>query len=336
MVMAGREEMGSMLRTPLCDLLQIPYPILQGALGPHDTSDLALAVCRAGGLGVLSTVDTDDMYGETRRQIRKLAKGGSSFGVNLPVNSATSAERLQAVLDELKADPTLRQSLKAVITSAGSPAWCAAQLKEAQVSHLHVVASTRHARKAAEAGCAAVIAEGHESGGHVASGSGVTTMALVPAVIEAVDIPVVAAGGFIDGKGLAAALALGAAGIQMGTRFYMTAEASFIHPNIRSALLRAEVSDTVVVPGVYGENRHWSNAFTQELLGLVANNAAKDAIGDLKRKGRQAKLSGAVNEASVPIGMAVGRIHDLPTVQDVMRKTIEGARNTIKQLSEYL
>jgi enoyl-[acyl-carrier protein] reductase II len=326
-------EMGPMLRTPLCDLLQIPYPVLQGALGPHDTSDLALAVCRAGGLGVLSTVEAEDTYGETRRQIQKLAKGGASFGVNLPVNSATSPERLQAVLDELKADPAVRQTLKAVITSAGSPAWCAAQLKDAKVCHFHVVASIRHARKAAEAGCTALIAEGHESGGHVASGTGVTTMALVPAVIDAVDIPVVAAGGFVDGPGLVAALALGAIGIQMGTRFYMTFEATFVHPNIRCALLEADVSNTVVVPGTYGENRHWSNAYTQELLDLVAKGAPAEAIRDVKRRGRQAKLGGNAEQASVPIGMVVGRIRDVPTVEEVMRRTIEGAQETIKQLN---
>jgi enoyl-[acyl-carrier protein] reductase II len=321
-----------MLRTSLCDLLQIRHPVLQGALGPHDTSDLAIAVCSAGGLGVLSTVETEDTYGETRRQIQKLSKHGASFGVNLPVNAATSSARLQALTDELKIDPAVRRTLRAVITSAGNPAWCAARLQELNVCHFHVVASTRHAKKAAEAGCSGLIAEGYESGGHVASESAVTTMALIPAVIDAVDIPVVAAGGFIDGPGLAAALALGAAGVQMGTRFYMTTDAAFIHPQIRESLLRADVSDTVVVPGVYGENRHWRNAYTKELLKLVADGATAEAIHDIKKRGRQAKHAGRTEHASVPIGMAVGRIHDVPTVADVMRRTIEGARKTIDRL----
>ena len=319
------------MRTALCELLQISYPIIQGALGPNDTCDLALAMCAAGGLGVLSTVETDDTYGAARGQIQKLARGAASFGINLPVNAAGSAGRLQAILDELKADPKVRQTLKAVITSAGDPALYAAKLKG--INHFHVVASTRHARKAAEAGCTGVIAEGHESGGHVASGSGVTTMALVPAVIDAVNIPVVAAGEFMDGRGLAAALALGAVGVQMGTRFYMTREAAFTHPKIASALMKADVSDTVVVPGSFGENRHWTNAYTKELLGLIANNAPSEAVDDLKRRGREAKRAGNAEQASVPIGMVIGRIRDMPTVAEVMRKTIDEARETIKQLS---
>jgi enoyl-[acyl-carrier protein] reductase II len=319
------------MRTALCDLLQISYPIIQGALGPNDTSDIALAVCAAGGLGVLSTLETDDIYGAARRQIQKLAKGGASFGVNLPVNAAGSSDRLHAILDELKADPAVRRTLTVVITSAGNPALYAAKLKG--INHFHVVASTRHARKAAEAGCTGVIAEGHESGGHVAPGTGVTTMTLVPAVIDAVNIPVVAAGGFLDGRGLVAALALGAAGVQMGTRFYMTREAVFMHPNIASALMKADVSDTIVVPGTFGENRHWSNAYTAELLGLIAGNAPSEAIDDLKRRGREAKRAGNAEQASVPIGMAIGRIRDVPTVAEVMRQTIDEARETIKQLS---
>ena len=319
------------MRTALCELLQISYPVIQGALGPNDTSDIALAMCAAGGFGVVSTVETNDIYGAARKQIQKLAQGGRSFGINLPVNAAGSADRLQAILDELKADPKVRQTLKAVITSAGNPALYAAKLKG--INHFHVVASTRHARKAAEAGCTGVIAEGHESGGHVASGSGVTTMALVPAVIDAVDIPVVAAGGFMDGRGLAAALALGAVGVQMGTRFYMTREAAFTHPNVASALMKADVSDTVVVPGTFGENRHWANASTKELIDLIASNSSPEAIDDLKRRGREAKYAGNANQASVPIGMVIGRIRDLPTINEVMRKTVDEARETIKQLN---
>ena len=164
-----------MLQTPLCDLLNIKYPILQGALGPNDTSDLASAVSRAGALGVLSTLETDDMYAATRRQIQKLSNLGSSFGVNIPVNSATSSHRMRAVLDELEANPAAGKSLKVLITSAGNPQWAADAARKAGLNHFHVVASVRHARKAADAGCHGVIAEGNESGGHVASGSEPTT-----------------------------------------------------------------------------------------------------------------------------------------------------------------
>jgi enoyl-[acyl-carrier protein] reductase II len=322
-----------MLQTPLCDLLQIKHPILQGALGPNDTSDLAMAVCRAGALGVLSTVETDDMYGETRRQIRKLKNVGLSFGVNIPVKSAPSAERLRAVLDEIDDDPTVRDTLKVLITSAGNPEWAADAARKAGLNHFHVVASPRHARKAADCGCHGVIAEGNESGGHVASGSEPTTMALVPAVVEAVDIPVIAAGGFVDGRGLAAALALGAAGIQMGTRFLMTSAAGFVHRRIREALLEADLSDTVVVRGTYGENRHLKNDYTDDILDAVARGVPEADIAEMKIRGKQAKHDGDVARAAVPIGMVIGRIGNVPTVEELMRQTIAEARETIEKLN---
>ncbi len=322
-----------MLHTPLCDLLQIKYPILQGALGPNDTSDLALAVCKAGGLGVLSSVETDDPYRETRRQIQKLKSAGSSFGVNIPVKSATSSERLQAVLDEIDGDPEVREKLRVLITSAGSPEWGAEAAQEAGIRHFHVVASVRHASKAVSVGCSGVIAEGNESGGHVASNSGATTMALVPAVVEEVDIPVVAAGGFIDGQGLVAALALGAAGIQMGTRFLMTTAAGFVHRHIRSALLEANLSGTVVVPGTYGENRHLKNEYTDEILESVAKGLPETEIAELKQKGRQAKHDGNAKRAAVPIGMAIGRIQNVPTVEELIQQAVVEAQETIKKLN---
>jgi NAD(P)H-dependent flavin oxidoreductase YrpB (nitropropane dioxygenase family) len=322
-----------MVHTPLCDLLQIKYPILQGALGPNDTSDLAIAVCRAGGLGVLSTVETDDIYGATRRHIQKLKKVGASFGVNIPVNNVTSSQRLQALMDEVEEDPGVLDTLKVLITSAGRPEWGADAARKAGIKHFHVVATVRHARTAADAGCAALIAEGNESGGHVASSAGVTTMALVPAVAEEVDIPVVAAGGFIDGRGLVAALGLGAAGIQMGTRFLMTTAAGFVHDRIRSALLEANLSDTVVVPGSLGENRHLRNQFTDDILDAVAQGLPEAEIAEIKRKGKQAKHDGDAVNAAVPVGMAIGRIQNVPTVEELIAKVVSEAQETIKKLS---
>ncbi len=322
-----------MLHTPLCDLLQIKYPLLQGALGPNDTSDLAIEVCRAGGLGILSTVETDDLYRETRRQIQKLKKVGSSFGVNIPVKNANSSQRLQAVLDEVDEDPEVRETLKLLITSAGSPQWCAEAAHKAGIHHFHVVASVRHARKAVDVGCSGVIVEGNESGGHVTSNAAATTMALVPAVADEVDIPVVAAGGFIDGRGLVAALALGAAGIQMGTRFLMTTAAGFMHRHIRSALLEAGLSDTVVVPGTYGENRHLQNAYTDEILDAVSKSAPATEIAEIKRQGKRAKHDGNAIKAAVPVGMVIGRIQNAPTVEELIQNAVAEAQETIRQLN---
>jgi enoyl-[acyl-carrier protein] reductase II len=322
-----------MLHTNLCDLLRIRYPILQGALGPHDTSGLAAAVSRAGGLGVLSTGESDDAYRETRRQISKLKELGVPFGVNLPVKGSSSAAMIQAVLDEVNEGSHAREWLRVVITSAGSPARYADVLAEAKLLHFHVVASVQHAMKAASAGCSGLIAEGYESGGHVSSESGPTTAVLVPAVVDQVKVPVVAAGGFADGRGLVAALALGAAGIQMGTRFYMTCEAEFAHRNIQAQLTKAEISDTVVVPGTYGENRHWRNEYTNEILGLVARQVPALALRELKHRGRMAKQSGDAQGASVPIGMSIGLIKTVLPAEDVIRKTVYEAQEIIRGLS---
>lgn len=324
-----------MQQMPLCRLLGVRYPILQGALGPHDTSDLAIAVSRAGGFGVLSTSEAEDPYSDTRRQIQKLAWEGKPFGINIPVNSYSSKTRLRAIFDELE-NESVRRTLKAVITSAGSPTWCAADLQKRSVAHFQVVASVKHAKKAEDAGCSGVIAEGYESGGHVSAGAGVTTMVLVPAVIEAVRLPVVAAGGLIDGKGLVAALALGASGIQMGTRLYMTSEAKFADPKLQGALLHADVSDTTIVPGTYGENRHWSNQFTTELLALVRAGASREEIEVVKKKGRQEKHGGNPLLASVPIGMAIGRISDVKSVEQVFARIIEEAGQSIRELSAVI
>jgi nitronate monooxygenase len=158
-------------------------------------------------------------------------------------------------------------------------------------------------------------------------------MALVPAVAEEVDIPVVAAGGFIDGQGLVAALALGAAGIQMGTRFLMTTAAGFVHRHIRSALLEANLSGTVVVPGTYGENRHLKNEYTDEILESVAKGLPETEIAELKQKGRQAKHDGNAKRAAVPIGMAIGRIQNVPTVEELIQQAVVEAQETIKKLN---
>ncbi len=229
-------------------------------------------------------------------------------------------------------DREVREKLKVLITSAGSPEWGAEAAQKAGIRHFHVVASVRHARKAVSVGCSGVIAEGNESGGHVASNSGATTMALVPAVAEEVDIPVVAAGGFIDGQGLVSALALGAAGIQMGTRFLVTTAAGFVHRDIRSALLEADLSGTVVVPGTYGENRHLRNEYTDEILESVAKGLPETEIAELKQQGRQAKHDGNAKRAAVPIGMAIGRIQNVPTVEELIQQAVVEAQETIKQL----
>lgn len=325
-----------MLTTPLCELLEVRHPIIQGAMGPNDTSDLAIAVCRAGALGVISNCRADDPYAITRQQIQKVKEQtDSTFAVNQVIKSAEAATRIRAVLDERKADPEVRRRLKVVITSGGDPAVFAQALREAGVLHLHVVPTVYHARKAAQAGCSMLIAEGYESGGHVAY-EGVHTLVLVPAVVQAVGVPVIAAGGFCDGSGLAAALALGAVGIQMGTRFYLSKEAEFAHPNIKQGLLEARVTDTLVVEGRYGPNRHWRNAFAQMLRRRMDEGAAHEELERLKAEGEQARNRGDRDNAGVPIGMVVGRVDEVLSVQEIVERTVAEAEQTLLGLPRFV
>jgi enoyl-[acyl-carrier protein] reductase II len=323
-----------MLHTPICDLLGIKLPILQGALGPHDTTGLALAVSRAGGLGMLSSIHCADVYRETKKQIATLDKAGGSFGINFPVKSPDGPERLRAALDSLEENDHVRSTLRVVVTSAGSPNVFNKKIRNAHLQHFHVVATVEHASKAVDAGCTGLIVEGNESGGHVLSAFGPTSMTLIPAVIEKVNVPVVAAGGFVDGKGLVAALALGAAGIQMGTRFYMTKEANaFAPPQIQSALLKAGVGDTAVVPSVFGPNRHWRNGHVEEILKRAAKGLTLADMEDLKKEGVEAHASGQADRATVPIGMAVGRIDRVRNVSEIFDDIASDARRTLDVLA---
>jgi NAD(P)H-dependent flavin oxidoreductase YrpB (nitropropane dioxygenase family) len=330
-----------MLHTALCDLLDIRHPIIQGGMGPNDTTDLAIAVCRAGGLGTISSslVDRDgDAYEHTRRTIQRVKTAtDSSFAVNQVIKGTEAQERIRAVVDERRDDPEVRRRLKAVITSGGNPAVVATALRESGVLHIHVVPSVYHARKAVASGCGAVIAEGYESGGHIAY-EPVHTLVLLPAVVDAVAVPVIAAGGFCDGRGLAAALALGAAGIQMGTRFYLSREASqdggFAHPADQGALFAARETDTLVVPGVYGPNRHWRNPRGVELARLAAAGAPHEEIEHLKEEGLEAKLAGDLERAAVPIGMVMGRIDQPLGVAEIVERTVSDAEQTIARLQQ--
>jgi enoyl-[acyl-carrier protein] reductase II len=325
-----------MLHTALCELLDVRHPIVQGGMGPNDTTELAIAVCRAGGLGTISSCPADDPYAATRQQIQRVKDGTDSpFAVNQVVKADDAAARVRAVLDARRADPAVRRRLKVVITSGGDPRTYAAALRESGLLHVHVVPTVYHAQKAVQAGCGAVIAEGYESGGHVAY-EGVHTLVLVPAVVAAVPVPVIAAGGFCDGRGLAAALALGAVGIQMGSRFYLSAEADFAHPRIKAALLGARETETVVVPGVYGPNRRWRNAHAEGLLRRLAAGAPHEEIERLKDEGEAAKLRGDAAGAGVPIGMVVGRLDHVPSVGDVVERVVAEAEQIVGSLQAVI
>lgn len=221
-----------MINTKICELLGIRYPIFQGGMAWVADAALAAAVSNAGGLGIIAAMN---MNGEQlRAEIGRLREVcDKPFGVNVMLMSPHAAEVADVIVEE---------SVPVVTTGAGNPLTYMKKWIEAGVKVIPVVASVALAQMVAKRGATAVVAEGGESGGHIGEAN---TMALVPQVADSVDIPVIAAGGIADGRGYAAALMLGAEGIQMGTRFLVAKECN-IHPNFKAKVLKAGDSSTMV------------------------------------------------------------------------------------------
>lgn len=227
------------MKNALTDLLGIEYPIIQGGMMVISGAELVAAVSNAGGLGVLGQKgNSPDTLPAWREEIRKIkALTDRPFAVNLPLHVPFIAEALDIIFEE---------AVPVVATAAGNPLPVLPQLKAHGVTVMHVIPSVKMARRVAEAGVDVIVAEGGESGGMIARDR-VSTMVLVPMVVDTVEIPVVAAGGIADARGLLAALALGAQGVQMGTRFLVTRECTASDDH-KEAILRAQDTDTRVVP----------------------------------------------------------------------------------------
>jgi len=242
-----------MIHTPLCDLLGIRFPILQGGMAWIADASLASAVSNAGGLGIISAMNAGDEW--LRAEIRKARRmTDRPFGVNIMLQSPFAEQVARVVAEE---------KIPVVTTGAGDPSRYMEEWKKAGIRVLPVVASTAVARHVERAGADAVVAEGGESGGHVGD---LTTMVLVPQVCDCVGIPVIAAGGIADGRGIAASLMLGAVGVQVGTRFLVAKECT-VHQNYKSRILKAKDIGTVTTGKRLGHPvRCLKNAFSREFL----------------------------------------------------------------------
>lgn len=228
-----------MIKSPICDILGIRYPIFQGGMAWIADANLASAVSNAGGLGLISSIN----YGTeaVRKEIHKCKDlTDKPFGVNIMLQAPNAAEIADLVLEE---------NIKILTTGAGSPSPYIEKWKAAGIKVIPVVASVAYALKMQELGATAVIAEGAESGGHVGD---LHTMSLVPQVVDALDIPVLAAGGLFDGRSAAAAFMLGACGIQLGTRF-LIADECLIHENYKEKLLKASDVSTIITGKSFGD-----------------------------------------------------------------------------------
>ena len=303
-----------MLKTPLCDVLGIEKPVFQGGMAWIADASLAAAVSEAGGLGIIAAMNADAEW--LREQIHELRRlTDKPFGVNVMLMSPFADEVAQVVIDE---------KVPVVVTGAGDPrrfmkGWLAAGIKV-----IPVVASVALAKLVARAGATAVVAEGTESGGHIGE---LTTMALVPSVCDAVRIPVIAAGGIADGRGMAAAFALGAEGVQMGTRF-LTVEECTVSDAYKERVLAAKDSDTIVTGRGSGHPvRCLKNKFSRNVRKLEAdltkNGDELEAmyVGSLRRA-----VEGDVDNGSMMAGQVAALVHERKTAQEVIDELMAQAQ----------
>lgn len=309
-----------MLVTPLTEMLGIRHPILQGGMAWVATWELVVAVSEGGGLGILGAGSAPtDVVARQLAEVR--AHTGKPFGVNVPLFNPEAADIIALCAAE---------RVPVVTTGAGNPAPHIAPLKDAGVIVIPVVASAALARRLERAGADAVIAEGLEAGGHIGT---VSTMALVPQVVDAVTIPVIAAGGLGDGRGLAAALALGAAGIQMGTRFICTDEC-IAHAQYKQAIVNANERSTMVTGATLGHPvRCLRNPMAHEFEELERRGASEQEILDFGTgRLRRAVMDGDVTHGSVMAGQIAGLVHEVLPAAEVLRRTIAQAEEILARL----
>ncbi|HEY2350215.1 MAG TPA: nitronate monooxygenase [Puia sp.] len=289
-------------------LFGIRYPIIQAGMVWNSGWRLASAVSNAGGLGLIGS---GSMYPDLLRdQIRKCKKATTHpLGVNIPLLHPDIQKHIDIVLEE---------KIPIVFTSAGNPETWTRVLKDKGIKVVHVVSSSRFARKAADAGCDAVVAEGFEAGGHNGREE-TTSMVLIPAVADAVQIPVIAAGGIATGRQMFAAMSLGAAAVQIGTRFILSKEASS-HPDFKNYVLKAGEGDTMLALKSLVPVRILKNRFFNEVAEAERAGASKESLQMLLGKGRAKKgmLEGDLDEGELEAGQVSALIRDILPAADII------------------
>ena len=302
---------------PICKMLGIEYPIFQGGMAWIGTAELASAVSNAGGLGIIGAghMPPDVL----RAEIQKCKDWTKKpFGVNIMLMSPFVKEVMQVVLEE---------RISVITTGAGNPGEYVPALKEIGSKVIPVVASVALAKRLVRGGVDALIAEGTESGGHIGE---ITTMALVPQVVDAVDVPVIAAGGIADSRGMAAAFALGAKAVQMGSRFVVSEEC-IAHPNYKEMVLKAKDRSTVVTGRSLGHPaRVIHNKLTRKYEEMEAAGASKEALEELGVGSlHRATHDGDVQNGSVMIGEISGMLSDIKPVKKIIEDIVAGLPSVI-------
>lgn len=291
----------------ICELLGIEYPIIQGGMAWVATAELAAAVSNAGGMGLIAAGGAPaDVVREQIKKARTLTD--KPFGVNVMLMSPFSDEVMEVVIEEKPA---------VVATGAGNPGKYIERLKEAGIKIMPVIASVAMAKRMEKAGADAVIAEGTEAGGHIGE---LTTMVLTPQVVDAVSIPVVSAGGYADSRGTKAAFALGADGIQVGTRFICSTEC-IAHENYKNAVLKAKDRDAVVTGRSTGAPvRALRNKLTKEYQRLEKEGASAEEIEELGVGGlRRAFQDGDIENGSLMAGQSAAMVHEIQPCSEIVK-----------------
>lgn len=311
------------MKTEITRLLGIEYPIIQGGMAWVAEYHLAAAVSQAGGLGLIGAASAPADW--VRQQIREVKKRTNKpFGVNIMLMSPYAEEVAKVVAEE---------GVKVVTTGAGNPEKYMEMWKKAGIKVIPVVASVALAKRMERCGADAVVAEGTESGGHIGE---TTTMALVPQVADAVQIPVIAAGGIADGRGIAAAFMLGAQAVQMGTRFVATEEC-WAHENYKNLVLKARDIDTKVTGRSTGHPvRAIRNQMTKQYTEMEAKGASFEELELLTLGGlKKAVVDGDVKTGSVMAGQSAGLVKEIVTCENLIRDLVKETERVLKGALAY-
>ena len=309
-----------MLKAAICDLFGIEYPIVQGGMAYLGTAEIVSAVSSAGGLGIIGAGNSEPDW--VRQQIRLTRQlTDKPFGVNILLISPFAEQVVDVVLEE---------KVAVVTTGAGNPGPYIPRFKQAGIKVMPVLASVALAKRLERAGVDAVVAEGMESGGHIGE---VTTMALVPQVVDSVQVPVVAAGGIGDGRGLVAALALGAQGIQMGTRF-VCSEECIAHPGYKQKILQAHERSTVASGQTTGHPlRCLQNRLTRQFQEMEKAGASKEELESFgMNRYYQGAIEGNLEDGSLIAGQVAGLIKEIKPVRVIIDEMMAEAEAIIAGL----
>ncbi len=309
------------IKNRVTKLFGIKYPIIQAGMVWVSGWKLASAVSNNGGLGLLGAGSMKpDLLHEHVQKCK--AATDKPFGVNIPLLRGDAANLINAVIEE---------GVKIVFTSAGHPGKFIDLLKENEITVVHVVPSLKFALKAESVGCDAVVGEGVEAGGHNGADE-ITIFCLIPQLVDSLKIPVIAAGGITDGRGIAAAFALGAEGVQIGTRFAVTEESS-AHTNYKKKVVEAKDNDTILVLKKIGAARMIKNEFTAEVYKAEMNGAGEELLKQIlgEKRERLGIFEGDEENGMMEAGQGAGLIKNIPTVEELMKSLIDGFDNIARK-----